>query len=85
MAVLGFSLNIVTLLALTLVVGILVDDAIVEVENIERHRRMGKPVMEATEEAVAEIAKAVIATTLTLVAAGVALVARRRRVVQSLS
>lgn len=65
---LGYSLNTLTLLALAAVVGILVDDAIVEVENIERHRRLGKPVMEATEEAVAEIAKAVIATTMTLVA-----------------
>jgi hydrophobe/amphiphile efflux-1 (HAE1) family protein len=64
----GFTLNTLTLLALAVVVGILVDDAIVEVENIERHRRMGKPVMEATEEAVNEIAKAVIATTLSLVA-----------------
>ncbi|PZU46068.1 MAG: RND transporter [Sphingomonas sp.] len=65
---LGFTLNTLTLLALAVVVGILVDDAIVEVENIERHRRMGKPVMEATEEAVDEIAKAVIATTFSLVA-----------------
>lgn len=65
---LGFTLNTLTLLALAVVVGILVDDAIVEVENIERHRRMGKPVLEATEEAVSEIAKAVIATTLSLVA-----------------
>lgn len=65
---LGFTLNTLTLLALAVVVGILVDDAIVEVENIERHRRMGKSVLEATEEAVDEIAKAVIATTLSLVA-----------------
>jgi multidrug efflux pump subunit AcrB len=65
---LGFTLNTLTLLALAVVVGILVDDAIVEVENIERHRRMGKSVMAATEEAVDEIAKAVIATTLSLVA-----------------
>lgn len=65
---LGYSLNTLTLLALSAVVGILVDDAIVEVENIERHRRMGKPVVKATEEAVSEIAKAVIATTMTLVA-----------------
>lgn len=67
MAWFGFSLNTLTLLALTVVVGILVDDAIVEVENIERHRRMGKSVLQATEEAVEEIAKAVIATTLSLV------------------
>ena len=42
MHLLGFSINVVTLLALSLVVGILVDDAIVEVENIVRHLRMGK-------------------------------------------
>ncbi len=65
---LGFTLNTLTLLALAVVVGILVDDAIVEIENIERHRRMGKSVKDATEEAVDEIAKAVIATTLSLVA-----------------
>ncbi|MCD9004970.1 efflux RND transporter permease subunit [Luteimonas sp. XNQY3] len=64
---LGYSLNTLTLLALAVVVGILVDDAIVEVENIERHRRMGKPTMQATADAVNEIALAVIATTATLV------------------
>ncbi len=64
---LGFSLNTLTLLALAVVVGILVDDAIVEVENIVRHKQMGKPVREAAEEAVTEIALAVLATTLTLV------------------
>lgn len=64
---LGFSLNTLTLLALAVVVGILVDDAIVEVENIVRHKQMGKPVREAAEEAVTEIAMAVMATTFTLV------------------
>jgi len=68
MALFGFTLNTLTLLALAAVVGILVDDAIVEVENIERHRRLGKTVMAATEDAVAEIAKPVIATTMSLVA-----------------
>lgn len=68
MAWLGYSLNTVTLLALAVIVGILVDDAIVEVENIERHRRMGKPIRQAAEDAVNEIALAVIATTMTLVA-----------------
>jgi multidrug efflux pump subunit AcrB len=67
MAWLGYSLNMLTLLALAVVVGILVDDAIVEIENIERHRRMGKPVQAATVDAVNEIALAVIATTMTLV------------------
>ena len=65
---LGFSLNILTLLALALVVGILVDDAIVEIENIVRHLRMGKPPFQAAMEAADEIGLAVIATTLTLVA-----------------
>lgn len=60
---LGFSLNTLTLLALAVVVGILVDDAIVEVENIVRHKQMGKPVRQAAEEAVTEIATAVMATT----------------------
>ncbi len=68
MALLGYSLNTVTLLALAAVIGILVDDAIVEVENIERHCQMGKPVRQAAEDAVNEIALAVIATTLCLVA-----------------
>jgi multidrug efflux pump subunit AcrB len=67
MAWLGYALNGITLLALAVVVGILVDDAIVEVENITRHVREGKPVREATEEAVNEIALAVLATTATLV------------------
>jgi multidrug efflux pump subunit AcrB len=67
MAWLGYSLNTLTLLALAAVIGILVDDAIVEVENIERHRRMGKPVREATVDAVTEIALAVTATTASLV------------------
>jgi multidrug efflux pump subunit AcrB len=63
----GFSLNTLTLLAQAVVVGILVDDAIVEIENIVRHKRMGKSVRAATEEAVNEIALAVTATTFTLV------------------
>jgi len=64
---LGYSLNTLTLLALAVIVGILVDDAIVEIENVERHVLMGKPVEKATEDAVNEIALAVIATTMTLV------------------
>ncbi|PDT37491.1 MULTISPECIES: efflux RND transporter permease subunit [Sinorhizobium] len=63
-----FSLNTVTLLALSLVVGILIDDAIVEIENIARHLQTGKPPKEAALEAADEIGLAVIATTLTLVA-----------------
>ncbi len=64
----GYYLNMLTLLALTLVIGILVDDAIVEVENIMRHLEMGKPPLQAATEAADEIGLAVIATSLTLVA-----------------
>ena len=68
MDLLGFSVNVVTLLALSLVVGILVDDAIVEVENIVRHLKMGKTPYQAAMEAADEIGLAVIATTFTLIA-----------------
>ncbi|HEY8360343.1 MAG TPA: efflux RND transporter permease subunit, partial [Ramlibacter sp.] len=68
MYLLGFSINVVTLLALSLVIGILVDDAIVEVENIMRHLQMGKTPYEAAMEAADEIGLAVIATTFTLIA-----------------
>jgi multidrug efflux pump subunit AcrB len=64
----GFSLNLITLLALAVVVGILVDDAIVEVENIDRHMAMGKPPKQAATEAADEIGLAVIATSATLAA-----------------
>lgn len=68
MHALGFSLNLVSLLALSLVSGILVDDAIVEVENIMRHLRMGKTPYQAAMDAADEIGLAVIATTLVIVA-----------------
>jgi multidrug efflux pump subunit AcrB len=64
----GYTLNTVTLLSLALVVGVLVDDAIVEIENISRHLRMGKSPMRAALEAADEIGMAVIATTFALVA-----------------
>jgi len=64
----GYTLNTVTLLSLALVVGVLVDDAIVEIENISRHLRMGKTPYEAAMEAADEIGMAVIATTFALVA-----------------
>ncbi|MEN9503511.1 MAG: hypothetical protein RI964_2796 [Pseudomonadota bacterium] len=64
----GYSLNLLTLLSMALVVGVLVDDAIVEVENIERHLRMGKTPFQAAMEAADEIGLAVIATTFTLIA-----------------
>ena len=68
MYVMGFTLNVVTLLSLSLVVGILVDDAIVEIENIMRHLRMGKTPYQAAMEAADEIGLAVIATSFTLIA-----------------
>ncbi len=68
MYLLGFTFNIVTLLSLSLVIGILVDDAIVEVENIERHLLMGKAPYQAAMEAADEIGLAVIATTFALIA-----------------
>ncbi|MCJ2047356.1 efflux RND transporter permease subunit [Methylobacterium sp. J-078] len=68
MSSLGFSLNAVSLLAITLVTGILVDDAIVEIENIVRHMRMGKSPYRAALEAADEIGLAVIAITATIIA-----------------
>ncbi len=68
MYLMGFTVNAVTLLSLSLVVGILVDDAIVEIENIIRHLRLGKTPYQAAMEAADEIGLAVIATTFTLIA-----------------
>ena len=68
MDLLGFSLNMVSLLAITLSTGILVDDAIVEIENIVRHMRMGKSPYRASLEAADEIGLAVIAISLTIIA-----------------
>jgi hydrophobe/amphiphile efflux-1 (HAE1) family protein len=68
MDILGFSLNLVSFLAITLSTGILVDDAIVEIENIVRHMRMGKTPYQAAIDAADEIGLAVIAISLTIVA-----------------
>ena len=68
MNTIGFSLNLVSLLAITLVTGILVDDAIVEIENIVRHMRMGKSAYRASLEAADEIGLAVIAISLSIAA-----------------
>ena len=65
---LGFSINILTLLALVLAIGLVVDDAIVMLENIYRHMEMGKPRVQASIEASREIGFAILATTITLVA-----------------
>ena len=68
MSVLGFTLNMITLMALSLSIGILIDDAIVVVENIVRHREMGRDHFTAARTGTAEIVLAVLATTLAIVA-----------------
>ena len=68
MKVLGYTLNMMSLMALSLSVGLLIDDAIVVIENIGRHMRMGKSALIAAKEATSEIGLAVMATTFTLVA-----------------
>lgn len=68
MSLLGFTLNGISLLALSLVAGVLVDDAIVEIENIVRHMRMGKSAYQASIDAADEIGLAVLATTMAIVA-----------------
>jgi HAE1 family hydrophobic/amphiphilic exporter-1 len=65
---LNYTLNTMTLLALSLAVGLLIDDAIVVIENISRHLKMGKRPLEAARDGTAEISTAVLATTLTIVA-----------------
>jgi multidrug efflux pump subunit AcrB len=68
MDMLGFSLNLVSLLGITIVTGILVDDAIVEIENIVRHMRTGKPPLQASIEASTEIGLTMTAISLTIIA-----------------
>jgi multidrug efflux pump subunit AcrB len=68
MEMMGFTLNSLSLLALGLVAGVLVDDAIVEIENIVRHMRMGKSAYQASIDAADEIGLAVVATTFSIVA-----------------
>jgi hydrophobe/amphiphile efflux-1 (HAE1) family protein len=68
MQAIGFSLNLVSLLGITLATGVLVDDAIVEIENIVRHMRMGKSPYRAALEAADEIGLAVIAISATIMA-----------------
>ncbi len=64
----GFTVNILTLLALVLAIGLVVDDAIVVLENVYRHMEMGKPRMQAAWDGTREIGFAVLATTISLVA-----------------
>ncbi|MBX3463190.1 MAG: efflux RND transporter permease subunit [Planctomycetes bacterium] len=68
MAAFGFSLNLLTILAIVLSVGLVVDDAIVVVENVERHVRMGKGRLAAAAEAARELVGPIIAMTITLAA-----------------
>ncbi len=68
MQMMGFTLNMITLLGLSLVAGVLVDDAIVEIENIVRHMRMGKSAYQAALDAADEIGLAVVATSFTIIA-----------------
>lgn len=68
MDLLGFNLNFLSLLALGLVAGVLVDDAIVEIENIVRHMRMGKTAYQASIDAADEIGLPVVATSFCIVA-----------------
>jgi hydrophobic/amphiphilic exporter-1 (mainly G- bacteria), HAE1 family len=67
MVLMGFSLNVVTLLALTLVIGILVDDAIVEIENIEKRIEQGQSPYDAASVGADAIGLAVVATTMAIV------------------
>ena len=65
---LGFTINILTLLALVLAIGLVVDDAIIMLENVYRHMEMGKPRLRATLDGAQEIGFAILATTIALVA-----------------
>ncbi len=68
MAIMGFTINIMTLLALSLAVGLLIDDAIVVRENIFRHLEMGKKPIQAALDGTKEVSMAVIATTMVVIA-----------------
>jgi multidrug efflux pump len=68
MLVAGFTINLLTLLAIVLSVGLVVDDAIVMVENVERHLHLGQPPMRAAMEAARELVGPIIAMTITLAA-----------------
>jgi multidrug efflux pump len=68
MLIFGFTINLLTLLAIVLSVGLVVDDAIVMVENVERHLQMGKTPLKAAEDAARELVGPIIAMTITLAA-----------------
>ena len=66
-SLLGYSLNLMTLLGLTVIIGTLVDDAIVVLENVYRHMEMGKSKWQATLDALKEVSLTVISTSLVLI------------------
>src|SRR5690606_18730183 len=66
--ILGFTVNLLTLLAIVLAVGLVVDDAIVVVENVERHRRLGKSAFQASIDGARELVGPIVAMTITLAA-----------------
>ena len=68
MNMLGFTINMITMMALSLCVGLLIDDAIVVRENIVRHVQMGKSIFQASLDGTQEIGMAVLATTMSIVA-----------------
>src|SRR5690606_12388565 len=68
LAFLGFSLNVLTLLALILAIGLVVDDAIVMLENVQRRIELGEPPLLAAFRGARQVGFAIVATTLTLVA-----------------
>jgi multidrug efflux pump len=68
MQIFGFSINLLTLLAIVLAVGLVVDDAIVMVENVERHVRLGKPPLQAALTGARELVGPIVATTIVLAA-----------------
>ncbi len=68
MLIAGFTINLLTLLAIVLSVGLVVDDAIVMVENVERHLHLGKPPLRAALDAARELVAPIIAMTITLAA-----------------
>ena len=68
MLVLGYSINLLTLLALVLAIGLVVDDAIIVVENVQRHLELGEPRMQAALQGARELANPIIAITVVLIA-----------------
>ena len=68
MRIMDFTLNTMSLMALSMAIGLLIDDAIVVIENIERHFKMGKNRIKAAQEGASEVGMAVLATTLVIIA-----------------